>query len=84
MGQRHHHSRSDKEGRVIDLHQGFSGGELAEVSPTFTALAMVQLDATTSLLRGQLWRAARAQLAATRLLGRVVWREVRSRLPGVG
>jgi hypothetical protein len=67
---------------MIDLHQGFSGGELREVSPTIASLALVQLDAATALTRGQLRRAARGQLAAARLLGRVVLRGLRDRIGG--
>jgi hypothetical protein len=62
---------------MIDLHQGFSGAELKEVSPTLTSLLVVQLDAASALLRGQLRRAARAEWAAARLLGRLVRERVR-------
>jgi hypothetical protein len=65
---------------MIDLHQGFSGRELEEVSATFGSVAVVQLDAAMALARGQLRRAARGQLAAYRLLGKVVVRELRERL----
>jgi hypothetical protein len=57
---------------MIDLHQGFSGRELEEVSPTITSVAVIQLDAAVALARGQLRRAAREQLAAARLLARVL------------
>lgn len=64
---------------MIDLHQGFSGRELDEVPPTLTSLAVVQLDAATALARGELWRAARGQLAAARLLGKALVHGVRER-----
>jgi hypothetical protein len=64
---------------MIDLHQGFSGGELKEVSATLGSVAVVQLDAAMALARGQLRRAAREQLAAYRLLGQAVVRGVRER-----
>lgn len=57
---------------MFDLHQGFSGRELAEVPPTLTSLAVIQLDAATALARGQILRAAREQLAAARLLGQAL------------
>lgn len=65
---------------MIDLHQGFSGRELEEVTPTLASLAVVQLDAASALARGQLRRAARGQLAAARLLGQALARAVRERL----
>jgi hypothetical protein len=65
---------------MIDLHQGFSGRELEEVPPTLASLAVVQLDAATALARGQLWRAARGQLAAARLLGQAFVHGVRERI----
>lgn len=65
---------------MIDLHQGFSGGELKEVSPTLASLAVVELDVATALARGQLRRAARGQLAAARLFGQMVWNGVRERV----
>jgi hypothetical protein len=49
------------------------------VSPTIGSVALVQLDAAMALARGQLRRAAREQLAAYRLLGRVVVRGIRER-----
>jgi hypothetical protein len=64
---------------MIDMHQGFSGRELAEVSPTVGSLAFVQLDAAVALARGELRRAARDQLAAARLLGRVLIHGLRER-----
>jgi hypothetical protein len=57
---------------MIDLHQGFTGRELEEVAPTIGSVAVVQLDATMALARGQLRRAARGQLATYRLLAKVV------------
>ena len=65
---------------MIDLHQGFSGRELEDVTPTLASLAVVQLDAATALARGELRRAARGQLAAARLLGQALVRAVRERL----
>ena len=65
---------------MIDLHQGFSGRELDEVPPTLASLAVVQLDAATSLARGELRRAARGQIAAARLLGQALVKAVRERL----
>ncbi len=65
---------------MLDLHQGFSGHELDEVSPTVASVALVQLDAATALARGQWKRAARGQVAAARLLGQVMWRGVRERI----
>jgi hypothetical protein len=64
---------------MIDLHQGFSGRELEEVTPTVASLAVVQLDAAIALVRGEWKRAARGQLACARLFGQVVWRGVRER-----
>ena len=64
---------------MIDLHQGFSGRELADVPPTLTSLAVVQLDAAAALARGELRRAARGQLAAARLMGRAIVQGVRER-----
>jgi hypothetical protein len=65
---------------VIDLHQGFSGRELSALPPTIASVAVVQLDALTALARGQLRRAAREQLAAAQLLGRIMLRGVRERI----
>ena len=65
---------------MIDLHQGFSGRELEEVTPSLGTLAVVQLDAATALARGELRRAARGQLAAARLLGQALVKAVRERL----
>jgi hypothetical protein len=65
---------------MIDLHQGFSGRELADVPPTVASVAVVQLDAAMALARGQLLRAARGQWAAGRLLGRIVWHGFRDRI----
>lgn len=65
---------------MIDLHQGFSGRELEEVTPSLGSLAVVQLDAATALARGELRRAARGQLAAARLLGQALVKAVRERL----
>ena len=65
---------------MIDLHQGFSGGELKEIAPTVASVAVVQLDAAMALARGQLRRAARGQVAAARLLGQVFWRGMRERI----
>jgi hypothetical protein len=65
---------------MIDLHQGFSGRELEEVPPTVASVAVVQLDAAMALARGELRRAAREQVAAAWLLGRVVLRGVRERV----
>ena len=65
---------------MIDLHQGFSGHELRDVAPTVASVAVVQLDAATALLRGELKRAARGQWAAARLLGQVVLRGIRERV----
>ena len=65
---------------MIDLHQGFSGRELKEVSATLGSVAVVQLDAAMALARGQLRRAARGQLAAYKLLGRVVVEGLKERL----
>jgi hypothetical protein len=67
---------------MLDLHQGFSGRELEEVSATIGSVAVVQLDAAMALARGQLRRAAREQLAAYRLIGRAVARSVADRLRG--
>ena len=67
---------------MIDLHQGFSGRELEEVSATLGSVAVVQLDAAMALARGQLRRAARGQLAAYKLLGRVLVEDVKKRLGG--
>jgi hypothetical protein len=69
-----------EDARLIDLHQGFSGRELDEVPATLTSLAVVQLDAATALVRGQLRRAALGQLAAARLVGRVILQGVRERI----
>jgi hypothetical protein len=66
--------------KMIDLHQGFTGRELEEVSPTIGSVAVVQLDATLALARGQIRRAARGQLAAYRLLSRVVVDGLKQRL----
>jgi hypothetical protein len=65
---------------MIDLHQGFSGGELKEVSATLGSVAVVQLDATMALARGQLRRAARGQLAAYKLIGRAFVEGLKERL----
>ena len=65
---------------MIDLHQGFSGRELKEVSATLGSVAVVQLDATMALARGQFRRAARGQLAAYKLLGRAVVEGLKERL----
>jgi hypothetical protein len=65
---------------VIDLHQGFSGRELEEVPATLTSLAVVQLDAAAALVRGEIRRAARVELAAARLTVRVLVRSVRERI----
>jgi hypothetical protein len=67
---------------MIDLHQGFSGGELREVAPSISSVALVQLDAATALSRGQLRRAARGQLAAARLFSQVVLRGLYDRIRG--
>jgi len=64
---------------MIDLHQGFSGRELKEVSATLGSVAVVQLDAAMALARGQLRRAARGQLAAYKLLGQVLVNGVKDR-----
>ena len=69
---------------MLDLHQGFSGRELAEVPPTLASLAVVQLDAATALARGELRRAARGQLAAWRLAGQALVSSVRERFAGKG
>ena len=65
---------------MIDLHQGFSGHELADVQPTVASIAVVQLDAAVALARGQLRRAVRGQWAAARLLGQVVLRGLKDRV----
>jgi uncharacterized phosphosugar-binding protein len=65
---------------MIDLHQGFSGRELQEVAPTIGSVAVVQLDAAMALAKGQLRRAARGQLAAYKLLGRVFVEGLKERL----
>ncbi len=36
---------------MLDLHQGFSGRELEEVSATIGSVALVQLDAAMALAR---------------------------------
>jgi hypothetical protein len=64
---------------MIDLHQGFSGRELEELSATLGSFAVVQLDAAFALARGELRRAARGQLAAYKLLGRALVEGVRER-----
>jgi hypothetical protein len=64
---------------MIDLHQGFSGRELEEVSATLGSVAVVQLDAAMALAKGEVRRAAREQLAAAKLLGRVLARGLRER-----
>jgi hypothetical protein len=64
---------------MIDLHQGFSGRELEEVSATIGSVAFVQLDVAMALARGQIRRAARGQLAAYKLLARAVARGVKDR-----
>ncbi len=69
---------------MIDLHQGFSGNELAEAPPTLATLAVVQLDAAGGLMRGQIARAARGQWAAARLLGQALARELRQRMGHAG
>lgn len=65
---------------MIDLHQGFTGRELQEVSPTLGSVAVVQLDATMALAKGQIRRAARGQIAAYKLLGRVFVEGLKERL----
>jgi hypothetical protein len=65
---------------MLDLHQGFSGRELEELAPTVTSYAVVQLDAATAMARRQWRRAVRDQVAAWKLLGRVVWKGVRERM----
>jgi hypothetical protein len=65
---------------MIDLHQGFSGRELDEAPATLASLAVVQLDAAAALVRGELKRAARAELAAARLVGRAIMQSVRERI----
>ena len=65
---------------MIDLHQGFTGRELKEVSATLGSVAFVQLDATMALARGQLRRAARGQLAAYKLLAKMVSDGLKQRL----
>ena len=64
---------------MIDLHQGFSGRELEEVSATIGSVAVVQLDAAMALARGQLRRAARGQLFAYKLLAQVLADQVKER-----
>jgi hypothetical protein len=65
---------------VLDLHQGFSGHELADVPATVASVAVVQLDAAIALARGELRRAMRGQWAAARLLGQVVLRGLKDRV----
>jgi hypothetical protein len=65
---------------MIDLHQGFSGRELEEVSATLGSVAVVQLDAVMALARGEVRRAARGQLAAYWLLSRAVVAGLKERL----
>jgi len=65
---------------MIDLHQGFSGHELADVAPTVASVAVVQLDVAVALSRGQLRRALRGQWAAARLLGQILVRGLKERV----
>jgi hypothetical protein len=67
---------------MIDMHQGFSGGELQEAEPSLATVALLELEAATALSRGQLRSAARGQLNAARELGAVLLGRVRARLSG--
>lgn len=65
---------------MFDMHQGFSGEELREASPTVTSLAMTQLEVPAALVRGRFKLAARQQVEAWKLLGRLAAQTVRERL----
>ena len=65
---------------MFDLHQGFTGDESAAASPTVASVAVAQLDVASALSRGQVMEAARRQLDAWRLLGRVTVAAVRAKL----
>jgi hypothetical protein len=62
---------------MIDLHQGMTGEELREVKPGLGGVAMAQLDALSTLLRGQWKQAALKQAGTWRLLARTALARVR-------
>jgi hypothetical protein len=63
---------------VIDLHQGFSGHELDELQPSLGSVAMAELDAAAALIKGDVPRAVRTHVVATKLFYQVVWDELRA------
>ncbi len=65
---------------MLDLHQGFTGEEAERAPATVTSLAVAQLGVASSLSRGHWADAARRQLVAWRLLGRVAAEAVRAKL----
>jgi hypothetical protein len=64
---------------MIDMHQGFSGRELADTPPSWATVALQQLEVATAVTRGQLKRAAQGQLTTARLAGELLLHGLRAR-----
>ena len=65
---------------MLDLHQGFTGEEARDAPATVSSLAVAQLEVASALSRRQWKDAARQQVAAWGLLGRVAAATVKDRL----
>jgi hypothetical protein len=64
----------------MDLHQGFTGGELRGKGPSYLRAGARHLQAIGHLLRGRLIQAARAEWQAAREAGERLSLDLRRRL----